>query len=224
MDSFTGLQSITLDQSFPLTDVLWTALVPEKEEAACAEVWDLLPEDHLCYFRCCNSIMAPNVGACECPCACLHIQGSSSAPGGCSDSWCTSCTCSNPECCWHIRNGFLYPSPSLLCDLLPDSNACSALCIGMLLSPIDQGQSFPLRDPWGFPSALAPIWKPISALSQLTPLMWHLTTNYSQQFGASVTGYLHVFIPGYHPTAPASEAAKKAAISKEIRTCNLVVV
>lgn len=91
-------------------------------------------------------------------------------------------------------------------------------------SPTDQGQSFPLRDHWGFPSALSPVWKPTLTLPQLTPLMWCLTTNYSQQFGASVTGYLHVFIPGYHPTAPASEAGKKAAISKEIRTCNLLLV
>lgn len=39
--------------------------------------------------------------------------------------------------------------------------------------------------------------------------------NYSRQFGASVPGYFHVFIPGYHPAAPASEAIRKRAISKE---------
>lgn len=50
--------------------------------------------------------------------------------------------------------------------------------------------------------------------------MWHLTTNYSQQFGASVIWYLHVFISGYHPTIPASEAGIKAAISKAKPTCN----
>ena len=55
----------------------------------------------------------------------------------------------------------------------------------------------------------------VLTLPQLTPLKCHLTTNYSLQFGASAAGYLHGFIPGYHPAAPASEAGKNAAISKE---------
>lgn len=97
------------------------------------------------------------------------------------------------------------------------------LCLGQHC-PSGGGLSLPPRASWGFPFVLALAWQPILARTELTPLMWHLTTNYSQQFGASVVCYLNVFIPGYHPTTPASEAGIKAAISKAKPTCNLLLV